>query len=255
MKANKLLAKNKKILDKVYDNAPIIVIVVVFALLIIGGILLINYSNSVKLRDNIYSQLTCTCCNGDSLLDTGDSCFMAGGMREYVKEIIKTESNEEIVMIEALKKFGIRNLMNDSLIKEYGLIMLNNTEDTANLTINPREFDIGTISNSKGIVISDFKVKNVGSEDLIITDLKTSCSCLTASFIKEGRESVRVGRFSHSEGWTFVLQPNEEAILRAYYDPRVTNWQTGHVERIITITSNDPVFFETGVKIIANLVP
>ena len=110
------------------------------------------------------------------------------------------------------------------------------------------------MSNSKGIIISDFVITNEGTDDLIITDLKTSCSCLTASFIKDEKETVRVGRFSNSEGWTFVLKPGEDGLLRTYYDPRVTNWQTGHVERIISITSNDPIFYEKILKVTAELV-
>jgi len=76
------------------------------------------------------------------------------------------------------------------------------------------------------------------------------CACLTASFIRDpdgsGEESIRVGRFSHSDGWNYIIEPKERVLLRAYYDPRVTNWQTGHVERLITITSNDPIYFEMG---------
>ena len=160
------------------------------------------------------------------------------------------------VMLRSVKKFGIPNLVKDENKAKYLVEFVKNKhEDIPKLVVRPEQIDLGIVSNSKGIIISDFKIKNNGTEDLIINDLKTSCSCLTASFIKDGKETVRVGRFSHSEGWTFVLEPEEDGLIRTYYDPRVTNWQTGHVERIITITSNDPTFFNKIIKISADLVP
>lgn len=248
------MESKKNILDKIYNNVYIIAAVILLALIIVSGVMVGNYIKSQNIKEDVLSQFTCTCCNDNTLLETGDSCFMAGGMREYVGKLVSLSNNKEEIMIEATKKFGVSYLTTQELQEQYGLILINDTENTPEMHIEPEEFDLGTVSNSKGIIISDFTIKNNGTEDLIMTDLKTSCSCLTASFIKDGKESVRVGRFSHSEGWTFVLQPNEEAFLRTYYDPRVTNWQTGHVERIVTITSNDPVFFERTVKVTAELV-
>jgi len=227
-------------------------------IVVIASVFFLYYYSKLSesnLRQDVYSEFTCTCCE-DSILTTPYSCFMAGGMREYVNKIVKGTKDKEEVMLESVKKFGIPTLIDLALKEKYGFMFVDNPpKDAPSINIRPNFVDLGEVSNSKGIIITDFRIKNNGTQDLIITDLKTSCACLHASFIKDGDESVRTGRFSHSEGWTFILEPNEDALLRTYYDPRVTNWQTGHVERIVTITSNDPIYFERIIKLAAELVP
>lgn len=207
-----------------------------------------------RLRSEVYSEFTCTCCDG-SLLQTGPSCYMAGGMREYINSLIHIGTNKEKVMIDAVAKLGITNLVNLTVARKYALEFYNNTPQYApGIVIEPETVELGDVSNSGPLIIQDFHIRNEGNDDLIITDLKTSCSCLEASFIKYGKESVKVGRFSNSEGWTFILMPGEEATMRTYYDAKLTNWQLGSVERIISITSNDPVNFIKYAKILVNLV-
>jgi hypothetical protein len=184
---------------------------------------------------------------------------MAGGMRSYISSLANAGYSKDTVITEAVKKFGVPNLINTSLKKEYGLMFLNKTLDNVpQMVIKPSEIDLGKVNESSwAVIITDFKLLNNGTADLIIYDLKTSCSCLTASFIREdkyGQESVRVGRFSTSNGWNYIIAPGEEVTLRTYYDAKLTDWQEGHVERIITVTSNDPVYFMDGVKLVAFLV-
>ncbi len=226
--------------------------------LIIAGVLIYHTFTTkaaTNLKDDVYSEFTCTCCDG-SLLETSESCYMGGGMKLYIDNLILQGYDKTRVMEEAVKKFGVMALIDRSKQEEYGYKFLESLPSgVPNMSIEPLVVDLGNISISKGIFIQDYKIKNNGDADLIITDISTSCACLHASFIKDGRETVRMGRFSHEEGWQFVLRPGENAILRGYLDARVTNWQLGHVERFITIVSNDPVHFNSGVAMMMNLVP
>lgn len=218
------------------------------------SILFTSFSKTVK--EDIYKEFTCTCCE-TSLLDTQDSCLMAKGMKSLIDDsTLKYFFNKEKIIKNSVMKFGIPALVERESKIKYGMELLNDTKNNfPSIQIEPNFVDLGELSNTNGVVIVDFSLKNNGTEDLIIYDLKTSCSCLTVSFIKDGQESLRGGRFSYPDGWNYIIKPNENVILRAFYDPRVTNWQLGSVERIITITSNDPVFFQRTARIAARLVP
>lgn len=208
-----------------------------------------------KIIKEVSSKFTCACCEG-SVYEASSSCLAGQGMNNFITAEAGKSLSSEKVMLEAVKKLGVASLINESLIKEYGLLMLNNTpEDVPNISVTPAQIDLGEVSNSKGILITDFKIKNDGKADLLIYDMSTSCACLFVSLIKNGEETSQFGRFSNPHGFALVIEPGKEATLRTYYDPRTTNWQTGHVERIITITSNDPIYFNYVVKLSAELVP
>jgi len=208
----------------------------------------------INTKEAVYQEFTCSCCE-TSLADS--SCLMAGGMREYIDGLVfKNLFNKDEIIHAAVKKFGISTLRDKELKITHGLEFVENPpKEAPSIVVDPVFIDLGEISMAKGLILTDFEVYNNGTEELVIYDLKTSCSCVTASFIKEGYESVRLGRFSQSSGWTFILKPGEESILRTYFDPRITNWQTGHVERLITITSNDPLYFERTIKLSADIIP
>ncbi len=216
-------------------------------------LIIIIFSASAIAKKTVYQEFTCGCCE-DSLQNS--DCFLAGGMREHIDSLIlKNFFIKGPIMSDAVKKLGISTLIDQDTEMKYRLKFLENPpKNTPNLTIKPEFVDIGTVNNSKGVIITDFTMTNNGEEDLIIYDIKTSCACLIASFIRGNDESLRAGRFSKSDGWTYTIKPKEKVLLRTFYDPRVTNWQTGHVERLVTITSNDPVFYQKNIKISAFLV-
>ena len=76
--------------------------VVVIAAFVVSGYYLLDQIKREEVSYDVSSKFTCTCCDGN-LLQTPDSCFMAGGMREYVRLLSLDSSNEEKVMINAAK--------------------------------------------------------------------------------------------------------------------------------------------------------
>ncbi|MDP3917088.1 MAG: DUF1573 domain-containing protein [Nanoarchaeota archaeon] len=220
------------------------------------AILIFLTTGARAIKEDIYKEFTCTCCE-TSLLDTPDSCLMAEGMRSSIdNSALKYFYNKEKIMMDSVKKFGIPSLSRKEQKMNIGLKLINDTTSSFPSIQFDQDFvELGEISNSKGLILIDFTMENNGTADLIIYDVKTSCACLSASLIKDGQESLRAGRFSYPDGWNYIVKPNEKIILRGFYDPRITSWQTGSVERIITITSNDPMYFERSVRIAAKLVP
>ena len=88
------------------------------------------------------------------------------------------------------------------------------------LTIDPEEYDFGKILQSGGTVSKTFSVFNNGSEDVIINEVLTSCSCTTAEIDKK------------------LLRPGEQGTLTVVFDPNYHYEDDGRFFRTATIKSN-----------------
>mgnify|MGYP001602530142 FL=1 len=88
------------------------------------------------------------------------------------------------------------------------------------LAMNSTEYDFGKIKQSNGAVSTTFRVTNNGSEDVIITEVLTSCSCTTAEMDKK------------------ILRPGESGILMVVFDPNYHYEDDGRFFRTATIKSN-----------------
>ena len=95
------------------------------------------------------------------------------------------------------------------------------TDTTTSIVAEEPFFDFGTISMAAGIVTHEFKIKNIGNEDVIINKMYTSCMCTEATFI-EG--DTKVGPFG-MPGHGFLpkikeaIGSEEEATVRVDFDP------------------------------------
>jgi type II secretory pathway pseudopilin PulG len=82
-------------------------------------------------------------------------------------------------------------------------------------------YDFGDIGPQQKVE-KTFSIKNIGTKDLIIEDVSSSCGC-TAALISEN-----------------IIPPGGEAELLVTYDPRVNKDQGRFVTRKVRIRSNDP---------------
>ncbi len=135
--------------------------------------------------------------------------------------------------------------------------------DTPRIEIEPASKDLGKVSQAEGKTLTDFIVRNTGKSDLVIDSLDTSCMCTSAQIIHVHDESIPhahpdeeegpiFGMSMHGtnpEGWSATVAPGAFAILRVWYDPNVHGDLRGYVQRRITVSSNDPVNFQSTVSI------
>lgn len=82
------------------------------------------------------------------------------------------------------------------------------------------EHDFGPISSRQNVV-RVFAVQNVGTADLVISDIVTSCGCTTAELSSD------------------VIPPGQRADLTVTFDPDFHETQ-GNVVRVVWFTTNDP---------------
>lgn len=87
--------------------------------------------------------------------------------------------------------------------------------------IEESAFNFGTISMAKGKVSHTFKIKNTGSEPLIIGRIYTSCMCTEATFIKGDIRKGPVGMQGHDyiPKINESLNVGEEAEILVVFDP------------------------------------
>ena len=122
------------------------------------------------------------------------------------------------------------------------------------ISITPKTYNFGKVSQSKGITSTVFEVKNKGASDLIIDKIETSCNCTSASIIYQEREGPKFAMPGHGineaiGNWQVAISPGDGAELKVYYDPNVHKNFQGPAVREIRVFSNDPTNPKAKVRI------
>ena len=92
-------------------------------------------------------------------------------------------------------------------------------------------FDFGSVDEGPNIDHS-FIIRNRGRGDLKITHVGTSCGCTTSAVEQNGVTK------SPTDGDPLIVPPGGRCTIKATYH---TQGRPGHAEKIITVTSNDPL--------------
>ena len=103
--------------------------------------------------------------------------------------------------------------------------------------VSQLNYDFGAMKNSD-IRTKTFEVKNSGKSDLELTNVSTSCDCTYVYVTASGQKSPKFTMHGTTT-WKGVVKPNQTAQVEVVYEPAIMPVQ-GKVERIVTITTNDP---------------
>ncbi|MFA5144699.1 MAG: DUF1573 domain-containing protein [Candidatus Omnitrophota bacterium] len=121
-------------------------------------------------------------------------------------------------------------------------------EKRPQVVLEPGSFNFGKVSKSEGSKTKVFKLYNKGNADLIITNIRVSCSCVTAS-LKAGRNrSPYFGIAGANPGWQAVIKPQASGELEVVADLVHPSMGTGRVIRDIFVASNDPAYPEIALR-------
>lgn len=88
------------------------------------------------------------------------------------------------------------------------------------LAVENREFSLGKIRQSGGVVSATFELLNDGDEDVVITDTIASCSCTSAEVNKK------------------TLAPRERGMLTVRFDPNYHYESEEKFFRTVIVKSN-----------------
>jgi hypothetical protein len=113
----------------------------------------------------------------------------------------------------------------------------------AKIKIDHLSKEMGDISYDNGLISHSFPVKNVGTKNLEIANMATSCMC-TNVYIKtnEGKsEQFGMKGMSNPSDWKGIIEPGKTAEVIAVFDPQYHGPQgVGPVSRTVSMETNDP---------------
>ena len=172
-------------------------------------------------------------------------------MIDFIDQKVTTGADKDAVILATAQEFGLERLDDDSARKTLREKLLANApKDAPKITTSETKKDLGIVSLKKGIVTTEFVIKNEGKSDLVIDKLSSSCGCTSASLVYQGKEGPRFSMPGHGQeepdpSWKASISQGDEATVKVYYDPAVHPDLTGPVTREVSVHSNDPVDFET----------
>lgn len=197
-----------------------------------------------KLRDKRCTTMSLDKCN----------CPEAREMKAYIDGLIEAGVKEDDIFYKVAKKFSLNTILDEQvktqvekrLIKEAG-------HEHAQIILENNSFDFGKVSKKQGKIHKGFKLYNKGRGKLTITNIKASCSCVTASLIVHENKSPDFGTQGVPSGWQEIIEPGENGELEVVVDLGHPSISIGKLTRNIDIASNDPINPEVTLKITADV--
>ena len=113
-------------------------------------------------------------------------------------------------------KTGVERLLKKGISSENNL-----PKSNAKVELTDTEYDFGKIKKANGVVSTQFNIKNIGTEDLVIGDIITSCACTSTEVNKSN------------------VAPNSSTTLTVSFDPNVHEEARGRLTRMIYVSTND----------------
>lgn len=115
-------------------------------------------------------------------------------------------------------------------------VELKSSGESTEVQVDLLEYDFGKIKKEDGIVTTDFHIKNIGSADLVIGDILTSCGC-TSAMVN-----------------SIVVAPSKSAVLKVSFDPNFHKEPEGRFSRSVFVPTNDLEMEEIEFKIFVEII-
>lgn len=200
----------------------------------------LTFAETIKdVNSEIYSKLKCCKCN---ISFSACSCKNAKEIKAYVDALVEMKAKKEDIFYKVAKKFKL-DIISDSkirleiekrLIKEAG-------NKRPQIFIEPSTVNFGKVSRSRGKISVVFNLSNRGKDNLIVTNIKTSCGCVVVSLQAGKDKSPDFGTAGAPAGWQVNLKPNEIGQLELIIYLNHRSVHNGHLLREFSIFSNDPI--------------
>lgn len=113
----------------------------------------------------------------------------------------------------------------------------------AKIEIDHKQFSFGIVRLSSGIVEHRYPIKNIGTKDLKIANLASSCACTKVYFKSSTQESPRASMKGMTKitDWIGILKPGESGEVIMEFDPNFHGATgLGKIVRRLSFETNDP---------------
>ncbi|MDD5477686.1 MAG: DUF1573 domain-containing protein [Candidatus Omnitrophica bacterium] len=197
-----------------------------------------------KLRDKRCPTMTLAQCD----------CPDAREMKAYIDALIETGISKDEIFYRVAKKFTLNTILDEQirqvvekrLVKETG-------EKRPQIVLEDSSFNFGKVSKKQGKLTKNIKLFNRGNSDLAIENIKVSCSCVTAALTVGKDKSPYFGSQGAPAGWQMVIGADKGGELEVILDLAHPSISNGKVIRDVFISSNDPLYPESTLRIEAEL--
>ncbi len=207
--------------------------------------------NTDALKSEIYPKLRDRRCKMS--LDKCN-CPDAREMKAYIEALLETKVSKEEVFYKVAKKFSINTILDAQLKTDIEKRLIKEAGDKRpQVFVEPSTINFGTVSKKSGEIRAAFNLSNKGKADLIITNIKTSCGCVTISFAVSTEKQPTFGTVGAPPGWQMNIGPNRAVMLELSMDLNHRSVHLGHLLREFSIFSNDPIHPETAIIVEAEV--
>lgn len=194
-------------------------------------------------KSEIYSKLYCCPCNKGFARCL---CQEAKEMKAYIDALLEEGVKKEEIYYRIAKKYSLKAITDARIKTEIENRITSETKDKRpQISLLPGSFDFGRIPRSGKTVKKIFKLYNKGSDNLIVTNIKTSCGCVNASLLVEENKSPLFGTNGASAGWKAIIGPGGLAEVEVVIDLQHPSITPGRLIREVFIYTNDPLYPET----------
>jgi len=192
-----------------------------------------------KLRDRRCATMSLDKCN----------CPDAKEMKAYIEALIEAGVQKDEIFYKTARKFSPIVILDSNLkVKIEKKLLAEIGKDRPQIYLELSSFNFGQVSKKQGIAKRTIGIYNKGNKDLIITDLKASCSCTTASLKVGKNKGPAFGSAGAVAGWNMVIEPNKSGELEIDFDAANPAIKAGKISRNLVISSNDPLYAQLSIQ-------
>ncbi len=240
------MTNNYRIGDEMLLFRKISIVILSFVCLIFSC-QIIFAQNIDTVKSDIYSKLKCCACN-----ISFDKCVCpeAKEMKTYIEALLEKDINKEDIFYKVAKKFSLNVILDEEIKTKVEKRLVNEaSKRRPQIILEPTSFNFGKVSKKQGKISKIFKLYNKGNLDLIITNVRVSCSCVAASLKIGKNKSPYFGILGATPGWQALVEPGKSGQLEIILDLAHPSMAIGKEIRDIFLSSNDPVYPQVTIRV------
>ncbi len=205
------------------------------------------------LKKEIYSKLKCCNC---AVSFEKCTCAEANEIKPYADKLIADGFRPEEIFYRLAKRFSLKIITDPQIKQQVEKRLIKEMKGMSpKIAVENGTVNLGAISKKKNkLYKSSYKLVNEGNAALRISNIKTSCPCVSVAL--KSRDSVTpyfgVGGSAVDLGVT--IEPGSSADLMIIFDLTHPSVSRGKLIRYIFINSNDPLTPQFELELTADII-
>jgi len=177
-------------------------------------------------------------------------CPAAKEMKAYIDALLETGVAKEAIFYKVAKRFSPKVILDEQIKVEVEQRLIKETGGKrSQIIFEPISLDFGKVSKKQNKVSKIFKLYNKGNTDLVITNIRVSCGCVTASLKIGKNKSPYFGVVGATTGWQAAIKPAKFGELEVALDMNHSSMGIGKQLRDVFVSNNDPLNPEAALKV------